>query len=238
MPGQAKNGSERLFFLQKRPIDQCMNKTFLVYFIFVLVGCRLMSRTWNGLVYVDLGEKRSPAAVKALADLYPVNGRVLHEALNDQFFQNMEFLKRPNEPGIRLGHFLTRDVDGRRLFACQAQSRSGLYDRVELSFIGIGVSDSGVIPKMTVESICESEDDLAVINPIWIPMADIYQSEPKAQDLRFPELKKTSIHFEDLASAWPERWKLLRVRFYQSASSLPGLIVEPNPQQAVTFDWK
>src|SRR5262245_42165993 len=124
---------------------------FLNYIIALIAGWWLMSLTWSGNVYVYVGEERSPAAIKHLRDFYPMDGRVLRESLETQMFDNVNFMNRESEIGIRLAHFLLLDSKGRRQFACQSENRPGLYDRVEISFVGVGVSDDGKIPKMTVD---------------------------------------------------------------------------------------
>jgi hypothetical protein len=208
--------------------------------IFVFVGWWLMASAWNGVLYVYVGEMRSPAAVKQLNDFLPIDGRVLRESLDKQMFENVSYIGRDNEVGIRLGHFLVRDASGKKQFACQVQSRPGLYDRVELSFMGVGVSDNGKIPKMTVESACAAEDELSYLNPIWLGLSEIYQSEPKTQELVIPELGGTSIRFEDLASAWPERWTLVGVKLYRADLSAPALSLEPKlkSHDTLSFNWK
>jgi hypothetical protein len=207
----------------------------------IAAGCWMMTTTWDGLVYIYVGEDRSPAAVANLNEYYPVDNGVLWHPIEQQAFQNLKFLKRDNELGIRLGHFLLHDPAGHRQFACQVQGRPGVFDRIEFSFVGVGVSDDGKIPKMTVAANCLSEEDLAYLSPIWIPMSDIYHSEPKSQQLEFPEVGGTAIHFEDLASSWPEEWSLIHVRLYHSESGEPGLLLQP-PQpelhEHLSFDWK
>ncbi len=199
-----------------------------------------MSNAWNGTVYVYVGETRSPAATKDIHDFYPLDGRVLRQSLDQQMFENVSFVNRESEVGVRLGHFLVRDGGGKRQFACQVQSRPGLYDRVELSFMGVGVSDNGKIPKMTVDSLCAAEDELSFINPVWLALSEIYQSEPKSQILKIPELGGTAIAFDDLASAWPEKWTLVRVKLYRSDAGVPALMLEPKlpSHETLTFNWK
>jgi hypothetical protein len=140
---------------------------------------------------------------------------------------------------VQIGNFLITNSEGKRRFACQTQNGGGIFDRMELSFVGEGVSDNGNIPKMTVISNCSAEDDLTILSPIWLPMGDIYQAEPQSQELHFPEFGSTAIHFENLASSWPERWSLVRVRLYNSNTDATGLVFEPKKisYSTLSFDW-
>jgi len=198
-----------------------------------------MTDAWNGVVYIYVGEDRSPASVKNLSDYYPVSNKFLRKPIAEQLFDNVAFVNRESEVGVQVGNFLTTDESGNRRFACQTENRGGVFDRVELSFVGIGVSDNGNIPKMTVNSTCAAEDDLTTLSPIWIPMGDIYQAEPKTQELHFPEFGSTAVHFENLASSWPEKWALVKVRLYNSVSGSPAILLEPktNSHSTLSFDW-
>lgn len=198
-----------------------------------------MTNAWNGIVYIYVGEERSPAAVKSLEDYYPVSNKYLQKAAEDQLYDGVRFMARQNELGVGIGNVLMPDAFGRHHFACSAPAHAGIFDRVELSFVGIGVSDNGAIPKMKVDSTCAADDELLSLSPIWIPMADIYQAEPKTQELEFPEFGTTAVHFENLASTWPERWTLVRVRLYQSHSGASELFLEPKRASSdhLSFDW-
>jgi hypothetical protein len=217
------------------------NPTLLFIFTcFLVIGDRMMTVAWNGVAYIYVGEERSPAAVKNLNDYYPVSNKYLQKSAQEQLFDGIRFMNRQNELGVAVGNVLLPDQMGGRHFACSAQNRPGIFDRVELSFVGVGVSDNGVIPKMIVDSSCEAEDDLSSLSPIWIPMSEIYQAEPKTQELQFPEFGSTAIHFENLSSTWPERWTLVNVRLYHSSNKSPALLLKPQRASfgSLSFDWK
>lgn len=202
-----------------------------------------MVQAWSGTVYVFVGEDRSPASIKDLNEYMPIDGRMLYQPVDKQMFDNVSFINRDNnELGIRLGHFLIRDANGHRQFACRAQSKPGVFDRVELSFQGEGVSDNGDIPKMVIDSNCATEDELSSLSPIWLPMSDIYHSQPSSQDLKFPEIGGTAIHLENLAARWPDKWTLVRVRLYHSDSGAPALLLQPTrsglERGNLSFDWQ
>jgi len=216
------------------------NPTLLfVFACFLCIGQWLMTVSWNGLTYIYVGEDRSPAAVKNLNDYYPVSNKYLRKSAQDQLFEGVRFMNRENELGVGIGNILLPDTLGHRHFACAGQSRASVFDRVELSFVGVGVSDNGVIPKMIVDSACEAEEDFSSLSPIWIPMSEIYQAEPKTQELHFPEFGSTAIHFENLASTWPERWTLVKVRLYNSSAKASPLLLEPKKASfgTLSFDW-
>ncbi len=152
-----------------------------------LAVCKYLE--WHGLRVCRRRSVPLPRS-KDSNDFLPMEGRVLHQPLDQQMFENVRFVNRENGLGVQLAHFLVRDQYGRRQLACRAQSRPGLYDRVDLSFAGVGVSDNGEIPKMTVDALCFSEDELSSLSPIWIPMADIYQSEPMSQKAAVPRHRR------------------------------------------------
>jgi hypothetical protein len=216
------------------------NPTLLfVFACFLMIGQWLMTVAWNGVTYVYVGEERAPAAVKSLNDYYPVSNKYLQKSAQDQLFEGVRFMNRENELGVGVGNVILPDSFGNRHFACATQGRPGVFDRVELSFVGVGVSDNGVIPKMIVDSACEAEDDFSSLSPIWIPMSEIYQADPKTQELQFPEFGSTAIHFQNLASSWPDKWTLVRVRLYHSSAKVPALLLEPRKASfgTLSFDW-
>lgn len=198
-----------------------------------------MQSAWNGTVFVYLGEDRSPAATRNLSDYFPVDSRILRQPKEKQIFGSLSFLDHDKELGVGLGDLLVQDSSGRVRFACRVESHQPVFDRIELSFEAVGVSEDGQVPSMTVDSACRTDDDPLRLTPIWLPMSRIYDSVPQARRLELPEIGGSTVRLRDLASVWPERWTLVRVRLYDTAGATPNLILSPHPSgDSFSFEWK
>lgn len=199
-----------------------------------------MESTWNRTVLVYMGDMRSPAATPSLSDYFPIDGRVLHETKEKQIFEHAALVPHTDELEVDLGHLILEDPSGRVRFACQVQSRSALFDRIELSFEGVGVSEDGANPSMTVDSPCRAGRDPMHLTPVLLPMSRIYESVPQARHLELPGMGDTAVRLDDLASVWPENWALVRVRLYRSDDQTTSLILKPRPEASsdgLSFRW-
>lgn len=102
------------------------------------------------------------------------------------------------------------------MFACQVQGRTGLFDRVELTFWGVGVSVSGDAPRLIVDTECSAEsEDIGLLQTIWIPMQSVIAAGARDQELEFLEQNPIYIRLEHMPDEWPKSWMLHDVRFYR-----------------------
>jgi hypothetical protein len=225
----------------------------LLFVFFLFAGFRLSTDSWKGMLYVYLGEdQRSPAALHHLKDFSRLDAKSLSAAAHDQLIANAEIVRDDKQLGVKLGHFLTRTNDGKREFACRVENHPGVYDTLEMTFVGLGVSDSGELPTIEVESSCRSSADLDWLETIWIPMGEIASkigSAGAGTNYGFsgedPDGKnKFSVSVKNMPSSdWPEVWVLTKVRLFHSANPDDSLIVDtanlkPELKSKFTFDWK
>ena len=125
------------------------------FFIFALAtGYWVSVESWNGAVYVYIGEQRSPASNRSMRDYSALDRKALSKSIHKQLLASAKVTERNGFMGVTLGHPLFKRAKGTGEFACPVQGRAGVFDRVELTFVGIGVSDSGEAPLMLVEAEC------------------------------------------------------------------------------------
>lgn len=199
--------------------------------------------SWNGILYVYLGDERSPAAVHNLKDFSRLDAKSLSRAAHDQVIANAEILKKQDAVGIKLGHFLTRSPDGKREFACDVESRSGVYNRISMTFMGLGISDSGEVPKLIVEADCKASMDLDWLETVWVPMTQISKLGGSDQEYNTYDANHVSVQVEHMTADWPENWALTNVRLFHANNPDESMIVDTNKlpfesKQKFTFEWK
>jgi hypothetical protein len=133
--------------------------------------------------------------------------------------------------------------NGGREFGCQVLDHSGAYDRLEMTFMGTGISEGGESPKMIVDANCRSQKDLNQLEPVWIPMDALMQNPAKNQTYDVGGESALRISLQSMPDQWPENWVLWSVRFYREDSPDEALVVDANMlKQAraklLSFDWK
>ncbi len=189
--------------------------TVLVFFSSVFCGYKLAIQSWGGTIYVYLGEERSPAAVRQSSSYLAVNGQAVGASVHAQLIADAELVKRDGSVGVYLGNPLLKTHSGNE-FACRVKDREGLYDRVEMTFMGVGVSTSGDTPEMIVEAPCESQEDATRIAPIWIPVKQILSSQAQDADFKTDEDHPVNIRVRNITDSWPPQWVLSRVKMYRA----------------------
>lgn len=189
--------------------------TVIVFISSVICGYKLAIQSWGGTVYVYLGEERSPAAVHGSAGLSPVNRRAVGASVFAQLIGDAELVKKDGSIGIFLGNPLLKTQSGNE-FACRVKGREGLYDRVEMSFMGVGISTSGDTPEMIVEAPCESLDESTRIAPIWVPVKQIFATPAADADFKTEGDHPVNIRVRNIPDDWPPQWVLSRVKLYRA----------------------
>lgn len=191
----------------------------------VLTAYLLAIRSWDGEVFVYLGSVRSPSAVRSPSEYGVVHGRNLGQSIEEQLLSEARLDQEEGHLGIQLGNPILR-YDGRKSFACSAGNHPGLFDRVEIEFSGLGVLDSGEVPRLIVNANCASLSEPELLETIWLPIEDI-QRDRKESTIRDKEERvRLTVRLEHLPEEWPPEWVMTRVRFYQ----------QDNPAEAVTLD--
>jgi hypothetical protein len=161
--------------------------------------------------------------VRTLEDYSSLDRKALYRSAHSQLLANALILHQDGRLGIQLGHPLVHHGRGQD-FGCQAQSRSGVYDRMEMTFMGTGISANGETPQMTVDSLCKSDSDLNHLDTVWIPAGQILQMKPEDQTL--PTAEGVVVRLKSIPDQWPEDWVLWSVRFYRTN----------NPENSMTID--
>lgn len=220
------------------------NLSVVIFFAFCLtLGCYLNDRSWNGQVYVYIGEQRSPAAVRSISEYSPVDHQALYRTVQGQLMAYAQVIKDDEMLGLQLGHPILTGKSGGHEFGCQVADHSGVYDRMKITFVGTGISEGGEAPHMTIDARCKSKKNLNQLDTVWIPMKSIVQSPAKDQKFVFGSEDTVKLNFESIPSQWPEKWVLWNVRFYREDAPEQSLDVDAGAlKQAnaklLSFDWK
>lgn len=176
----------------------------------VLLGafCSLVS--WNGVIYVYVGESRTPAAIQKNRDVSNLRGADFRIASRDRLLSDAKLLSEGNMVGIQLGHFITKKVDGSKQFACQA------YQRIRLIYQAEGMAESGEIPEMTIEGACQmSRDNINAIAPLWVPRQKLFSQRPHNFEVEYEENDARMLfRFDHMGSQWPQQWILQTVTLF------------------------
>ncbi len=214
------------------------------FFVFCLcMGFYLNERAWNGQVYVYVGEERAPSAVRTLNDYSSIERKTLYRSAHTQLLANAEVFRESGRIGIQLGHPLLSRKSGGKEFGCQVQDHSGVFDHIEIVFIGTGISEGDHPARMIVDSRCHSLKNLNLLETVWIPMQDIVNSEPKDQEMQVFGDDPIMVRLEEIPSQWPESWTLWTIRLYSENNPDESLALDtPLLKQArpklLSFDWK
>jgi len=144
--------------------------------------------------------------------------------------------------GLTLGHPLMKSSD-RNEFACPVQGRPGMFDRVELTFIGTGISEAGQQPKMIVEADCATGPNLGEINTIWIPMQDIVTAEAKDQEMQIYGDHPVIVRLEQIPGEWPVAWVLSNIKLFRQANPDENVTIDSAKMREtsgklLSFDWQ
>tara|TARA_Y100001935_G_scaffold246916_2_gene242125 strand:+ start:175 stop:870 length:696 start_codon:yes stop_codon:yes gene_type:complete len=225
-----------------------MKKSLLSVFLFVmtLAGFSKMAKfSWGGIQYVSVDGWRSPSAIHGLRDFSSLRGSSLSEAAEDYFVSQSDLIKTPDGVEVQLNQFVITDEDGQRNFVCRVEGRAGVYDRVELKLKGLGISEAGRQPSITVETDCLSEENPKEIGKIVvkIPMSEIFSWNPKDQYVRFFDAKNSRVRVSDMVSQWPMDWRLEEVQYKSSIDKISPLSFKASQKKgsrlrALNFELK
>jgi hypothetical protein len=204
----------------------------------------LTVRSWNGTVYVYIGERRAPASVRTVQDYTPINRKAIYRSARAQLMAEAAAVRDGGDIAVTLGHpIVPREEGGGRDFACEVAGHTSVYDRMEINFYGTGISDNGEEPHMVIDTACQAGAELDQLEPVWIPMQEIVSAEPRDQELQVSGDQPAIIRLEHIPGAWPEKWVLVSVRFYREDSPDDDLIVDARHLRdggtaLLSFDFK
>lgn len=181
-----------------------------------------------GVVYVDLGDGRGPAAVRRAYDVSHLDGLALSKKINDRLVGDAKVLRKDGAIGLELGQFVT-EVGQRKQLACS------VYNRIQMVFQAEGEAVSGHAPEMLVEGHCvTAESDVMWMRPIWIPISEILRSPTSTNDLSFYDQEPVSLKFSFIGDQWPKRWVLNSLRLYHSEKTGGDVIIDRKDVRAAS----
>lgn len=181
---------------------------------FAAFGAYLGASSWSGTVFVSDGmylppeRMRTPAAIRKTLDISNLEGDALTSALQSRLLSDMKVYKEDGRVGIELGHFVTRDDQGERVFGCS------YFSRIEMHFVADGVIEGGERPAFTVEGPCNYSSNVNRIDPIWIPYARVLQERPSDLQLTINQDQALQLRFSNMGMSWPKTWSLYSIRMF------------------------
>jgi hypothetical protein len=191
-----------------------MNRSFLwsglIIFGAALLGLTCSLHSWGGRIFITEtqavdGAQRVPASIRRHANISELEGNPLRLASQRRLLEDMKVFSEPERVGFQLGHFLTKNEEGRAAYACD------VYKQIVMTFEGEGIADSGDKPVMEVLAPCQQSADLNVMETIWIPLRELRDRTPSTIEVGGP-LSQTTVKFKNTASEWPSQWALQSVR--------------------------
>jgi hypothetical protein len=208
-------------------------KFFSAVLMFGALGIAVGLQTWNQVSrqyyraeLKTLLTGRSPAAIHKSLEVSQIDGAELIQSSSSRLVATARIILKDSDLGLELGHFVTHNGQGGRLLACD------YFDRIEMTFDGEGVADSGNKPVMRIEGPCRTGDDVTRIEAIWIPVGKILNEKPSDMELSFSE--GVNFNFENMSSEWPERWVLQSVRMKHQAASASAPALAPEKDLLMT----
>ncbi len=180
-----------------------------VFSICLCFGILCSFLSWNSMVYIYVGDSRTPAAVPQHLDLSNLQGTSLTLASRDRLFSHARLIKENEVTGIELGNFLVKSDTGEKNFACHT------YQRIQLKYQAVGEAVSGEIPEMSIEGPCLMSDNVNTLKPLWIPQSRLIATHPHDYAIDYEEHGvQMNFQFKNMGNSWPEQWVLLGARLY------------------------
>jgi len=151
---------------------------------------------------------RRPASIPKVFDFSELQGTALEDAARKHLISDAKSIREKDRAGFYLGHFVTRNLDGKSALACD------IYNRVSMTFLAEGMAMSGDRPSLTIDASCEVGDNVNQMEPIWIPIAEIMAQKPGNMELQLNSPKPITLKFQNIESTWPTYWILSELKIY------------------------
>lgn len=149
---------------------------------------------------------RDPAAIRQVYDFSHLRGSALDVAMKERMVAGLEVFKENERIGLGIGHFAFVNGGGEKTLGCRE------FGKVMMTFEAEGVVVNGERPVMQVEGACEFTEDLAKVNPLYIPIARILGERPADGEFQFREGKEITVRFSNLSDEWPRKWILVGMK--------------------------
>lgn len=213
-------------------------KLGVLLFTCMVVGVSLFSsRQYFGVIYVDLGDGRVPAAIRKSYDVSGLEGIALSKKIHDRLVGDAKVMRRDSEVGIELGQFVVEGASGRKQITCS------IYDRVQMVFIGENEANNGHSPEMLVEGPCRNAAESPLfIETFWIPVSDIQKQPTTTAELNYFDDRQLSLKFSHMGDEWPKTWVLDSIRLSDDEKHQGEILVERSEirqiaPQSILMDW-
>lgn len=211
--------------------------------VFLFAGHWLAVESWDGNVFVYLGERRAPAATRSIKDYSAFSRQALFVPVPDQMMSPSQVWLKEGSVGLKLGHPLLKNDSGGGEFACALRGSPGVFNKVELTFTGTGISSSGDQPQMVVEVDCVPSEKLTELNTIWIPMQEIAKRPAQDQDFQLFGEQPLHVRLINIPGEWPTGWVLSNVRMYDESAPTFSLTVDSarmreSGKKLLSFDYQ
>lgn len=195
----------------------------LVLIFGLYVGCSTAFKSWQGTFFVSNSKYiaiRNPAYVQKYAEFSELKGKAWNLLSRERLLAEAFPIREPDRTGLVFGHFITQDDLGKKYFACD------LYNKIELTFVAEGITESGETTLMKVQAPCRAKADLNTLETVWIPQKEILSQTP-SPSLKF-DFASTDVHvsFTNLTSQWPRQWILEDIKLVQDLNVIPSLDID------------
>jgi hypothetical protein len=141
-------------------------------------------------------------------------------ALRKHILNKSEALVKNGSFGVRVGHFMVQNSEGRTESACD------VYDSVTYTFEAEGMAVNGQRPKLILSGLCHSETQATTLEPLWIPVAELMKKPAGNMDYSSNDSDQTTIRLEDMDMIWPRHWVLSTIQFHGRDQSTAPLILD------------
>lgn len=181
----------------------------------VICGFFFTIYSWDGWVYSFRDENfRGVADIQENESLDAsfIEGGSLRATSPQNLIKKASIVTSKTGVGVRLGHFTILEKN-KIISVCEA------YDKIEMTFVADGVTVSGEMCLLIVESDCLLGEPNYQIQTIWIPFAEITQRPPSEIQLTTTQGQLTHIRTTNITDSWPEEWSLLTLRLFNSGAS-------------------
>jgi hypothetical protein len=222
-------------------------KTFVFFIASMMMGYAIATQSWDGWLYVYLGEFRYPAAVRSIHDYSALDRKALFTSIHKQMLKEARLEKKQGYIGLTMGHPLFKRGIGTSDFACSVQGRTGMFDHIELTFMGVGISEGGEPPTMTVTTPCVPGKTLNRLQTIWVPTDEIFKNPAKDQELKLNSDQPMTVSLKQIPNQWPEQWVLWSVRLFNEDKSkgksddsylIDAAKIREASAKTLSFEWK
>ncbi len=187
----------------------------------LLLGVWIPNQFGSQKIYVYVGGQRVPASIDQGLNFVRLDGRDLKIASERQLSQAAQLNSDPQGFSIQLGNYALNAPDGQAALSCQ------LHDRIEVVFRAIGVAHSGQVPKMILHGTCRLSPDFSQIQPLYVPIAEIFNTPQLADEYTFMSTPDPiTLRFESLGGTLPSEWEVYSFRHYKTGEYHQGIVIE------------